>query len=268
MLIATKFIFGSFTCIFGIPTLVYKYFEADDAASIKWTLIGIGAYYLILFIYRLWENYKIWFANHFFDSIWGEGLLLVQDVHDIVRSYENDKDHRDKYLATFCNKTKTFFDRLTKSKCSVSIKLPKETTDYANLEVVNVSRDNKSTSRDTVDYKAQKHLVFQNTAYSTVIARMTKGKANAVYVNNKIDITTYESTSIPAYTNEELPYKSEMVTAIRKYPLSQKMGTPTELRGFLCIDSDKEGAFSSDRYYICIANLLSDSLYRIVKPKE
>lgn len=52
-----------------------------------------------------------------------------------------------------------------------------------------------------------------------------------------------------------------MVTAIRKFPYMRPMGGSTELRGFLCIDSESENTFSNDRYYVCVVNLLSDSLY-------
>lgn len=268
MLFKNKFIFGSATCVFGIPLIAKNYIEIDNSTSYKYAGIAIAIYFAALFIYRLWENGKFWFTNHFFDSIWGDGLMLIQDVHNIVREFENDKNNRDEYLKRFCNLTKQYFEKLTKKDCSVSIKLPKVTTSLEELEVVNVCRDNKSTCRDTEEYKAQRHLVMQNTAYSTIIARLTKGKRNSIYINNCIDDSTYESTSTPAYDEEKLPYKSEMVAAIRKYPLSNTIGKSTELRGFLCIDSKNINTFSNDRYYLCVMNLLSDSLYRIVQPNE
>ena len=109
---------------------------------------------------------------------------------------------------------------------------------------------------------------MQNTAYTTILARLLKGKKNVIYINNHIDESTYESTSTPAYENEQLPYKSEMVTAIRKYPYVRPFGGSTELRGFLCSDRESENTFSNDRDYVCVVHLLSDSLYRIVQPNE
>lgn len=268
LLFKSKFLFGSATCFFGIPFIAKNYFEIDDLTSALYAAIGIGGYFLALFVARLWENYKIWFTNHFFDSIWGDGLLLVQEVHELVRLYENDKSKRDEYLKKYCNVIKDYFDKLTKKNCNVSIKLPKVPAPLEEFEVVNVCRDSKSVWRDTDAYRAQKHLIMQNTAYTTILARLLKGKKNSIYINNNIDSLTYESTSTPAYENEKLPYKSEMVTAIRKYPHFIKLGGSTELRGFLCIDSESPNAFSNDRYYVCVVNLLSDSLYRIVKPSE
>ena len=268
MFLKTKFLFGSATCVFGIPFIAKNYLDIDKWLSIKYAAIAITAYFLIVFFLRLWENYKKWFSNHFFDSIWGDGLLLVQEVHELVRLYEIDNSQRDEYLKKFCNLTKQYFDKLTKKNCNVSIKLPKVPAPLEEFEVENVCRDSKSTCRDTDLYKAQKHLILQNTAYTTILARLVKGKKNAIYINNHIDESTYESTSTPAYENEQLPYKSEMVTAIRKYPYMRPFGGSTELRGFLCIDSESENTFSNDRYYVCVVNLLSDSLYRIVQPNE
>ena len=44
------------------------------------------------------------------------------------------------------------------------------------------------------------------------------------------------------------------------------MNSAAELMGFLCIDSPETESFSKDRYYICIADLISDALFSIVKP--
>ena len=268
MLFQTKFLFGSITSVLAIPFIGHIYFELDKSCSVKLGLACLGSYYLALIVYRLWENVKLWFTNHFFDSIWGDGLLFLQQIHEIVRNYEDGVVERDDSLQMICNETKRFFDKLTGKKCSVSIKLPQKPAELEELEVVNVMRDDVSRkTRETDTYKEQKHFVFQNTAYMTIITRLSKGKTNATYINNDVSIeANYETTSLPAYPDGELPYKSEMVTAIRKFPLNKKMNNAAELMGFLCIDSPETESFSKDRYYVCIANLISDALFNIVKP--
>lgn len=268
MLFQTKFLFGSITSVFAIPFIGNLYFELDKTLSIKIGFACLGLYYFVLFIYRLWENGKVWFTNHYFDSVWGDGLLLIQQVREVVRNYEDGVIERDDSLQQICNDVKRYFDKLTGKKCAVSIKLPQKPGELEDLEVVNVMRDDASRmARDTDTYKEQKHFVFQNTAYMTIITRLSKGKMNATYINNDVSVeANYETTSLPAYPNGKLPYKSEMVTAIRKYPLSKRMNSASELMGFLCIDSPEKESFSKDRYYICIADLISDALFSIVKP--
>lgn len=268
LLIKNKFLFGSITTVFAIPFIGYKYFDLEKTYSIKIGLACLGLYYFGLFIYRLWENAKLWFTNHYFDSIWGDGLLLVQQVHEVVRNYEDGVIERDDSLQLICNDVKKYFDKLTGKKCAVSIKLPLKPAELADLEVVNVMRDDDSSKkRDTDVYKEQKHFVFQNTAYMTIITRLSRGKTNATYINNDVDIeANYETTSLAAYPDGVLPYKSEMVTAIRKYPLNKKLSSASELMGFLCIDSPENDSFSKDRYFICIADLISNALFTIVKP--
>lgn len=268
MLFQTKFLFGSITSALAIPFIGLTYFGLEKNCSIRLGAICLVIYFIVLFAYRLWENYKIWFTNHYFDSVWGEGLLLIQKTHEIVRMFEDGEIGKDDSLSMICNEVKKYFDRLTKAFCAVSIKLPVKPADLMELEVVNVRRDDVSSIiRDTDAYKQQKHFVFQNTAYMTIITRLSKGKSNATYINNDVDVeSNYETTSLGAYANGILPYKSEMVTAIRKYPLNKRMRSSSELMGFFCIDCPAKDAFSSDRYYICVANLISDALFRIVKP--
>lgn len=268
LLIQTKFLFGSITSVVAIPFIGCQYFGLERKCSIWIGLSCLGLYYFVLFFYRLWENGKIWFTNHYFDSVWGDGLLLMQKVRETVRNYEDGILERDDSLQQICNDVKKYFDKLTGKKCAVSIKLPLKSSKLEDLEVVNVMRDDASRkARDTDTYKEQKHFVFQNTAYMTIITRLSKGKTNATYINNAVSIeANYETTSLPAYPNGELPYKSEMVTAIRKFPLNKRMNSTAELMGFVCIDSPETESFSKDRYYICIADLISDALFSIVKP--
>ena len=267
-LFQTKFLFGSVTSVIAIPFIGHNYFNLSKGCSVWLGLSCLGVYFLVLFFFRLWENYKIWFANHFFDSIWGDGLLLIQQVREVVRNYEDGATERDDCLQQICNEVKKYFDKLTKKKCAVSIKLPIKPADLMELEVVNVQRDEESSKvRNTDVYSQQRHFVFQNTAYMTIITRLSKGKTNATYINNCVDVeSNYETTSLAAYPGGVLPYKSEMVTAIRKYPLNKQMDSPSELMGFFCVDCSDKDAFSKDRYYICLADLISDALFTIVKP--
>lgn len=268
LLIQTKFLFGSITSVIAIPFIGHQYFGLELVCSIMIGLSCLGLYYFVLFVYRLWENGKIWFTNHYFDSVWGDGLLLIQKVRETVRNYEDGVLERDDSLQQICNDVKKYFDKLTGKKCAVSIKLPQKPAELEDLEVVNVMRDDSSRkARDTDTYKEQRHFVFQNTAYMTIITRLSKGKTNATYINNDVSVeANYETTSLPAYPDGVLPYKSEMVTAIRKFPLNKRLNSAAELMGFLCIDSPETESFSKDRYYICIADLISDALFSIVKP--
>lgn len=268
MFLQTKFLFGGVGSIVAVLLLGHNFLGLNKEESIRYGLSGIAFYFVSLYIYNLWENAKVWFTNHFFDSIWGEGLILIQQIHEIVRLFEDGSIGKVDSLSKICNEVKKYFDKLTKKSCAVSIKLPIKPADLMELEVINVCRDDISAKlRDTEAYNHQKHFVFQNTAYMTIITRLSKGKSNATYINNDVDVeANYETTSLAAYANGVLPYKSEMVIAIRKYPLNRCLGKSSELMGFLCIDCSEKGGFSNDRYYICVANLIADSLFRIVKP--
>lgn len=65
MFFKTKFLFGSATCVFGIPFIAKNYFDIDKWFSAKYVAMAMAGYFLIVFSLHLWENYKSGFSEKF-----------------------------------------------------------------------------------------------------------------------------------------------------------------------------------------------------------
>lgn len=158
----TRFIWGSLGSVVAFFYLPEKFGLCSVEDSWKYALLGLGIWYVLVFIYRLWENYKIWFANHFFDNIWGEGIILIKTVTDEKEKVKLGQKTPHDAIKRVCNELKRFFERRTKKACYVSVKVPRDTD--VNLEdmiVENICRDDVSEKiRNTNAYNAQTHRLF------------------------------------------------------------------------------------------------------------
>ncbi len=198
---------------------------------------------------------------------------VVIDTTYLISEEEERANDNTTALITLCDNLKIIFDKLTNSSCSVSVKVivadlelnPHPTkAEIINFEVVNLVRDRHHSGRDTEEYKNTQHIIRDNTAFNTIISLLDKNKK--FYLNNKVDLKNGYITSSPSQTQEdeepELPYKSELV-----FPIIKKgMDNTTDIKGFLCIDSDKQDSFSTKDIDNELADLFASTFYCIVNP--
>lgn len=261
----TKFIFGSIGGVIAFLYFPQKIFGCTEKESVIYAFVGFGIWYIIVFIYKLWENYKIWFANHFFDNIWGDGIILIKVVIDEKERVEMGQCPPHKAIKRICNEIKKYFDKKTKFECSVSIKVPRDPgVKLEEMVVENICRDDISEKiRNTDAYKAQVHRMFGNTAYASIVTRMYNKKHKAYYLNNHVDKDgNYETTSTNAYVSG-LPYKSEFVFPLTKHPVEVSQ-SPNEISGFLCVDCKEENGFQDDRYSVNLMKCIAINLDKII----
>lgn len=177
-----------------------------------------------------------------------------------------DKQQED-VLAELCNRLRDCMDRLTESRCCVSVKLIEghDDGDYVmtfqdlnKQKVRNIARDNNHRSRDTDNYKNTEHFISANTAFFTITSKIQKGQ-KTFYRNNYVKKDTDYQTSSP-YENGEVPYESELVFAIIKKLDNGQIN----VKGFLCVDSDTENAFKKDALILDLMETVADSLFWII----
>lgn len=265
-ILLTKFIFGSIGSLLAAFYLPKSVFGCSDMDSIIYSLVVFLIWYIIVFAYRLWENYKVWFSNHYFDNIWGEGIILLKTVNDEREMVLNKQQSPHKAIKKVCNELKKYYDKKTKQICSVSVKVPKDPEALLeDMIVENICRDDSSAKiRNTEAYYSQVHQLFGNTAYNTIVSKMYKKKHKAFYLNNHVDKDdNYETTSWDAYSETGLPYKSEFVFPITNLPIELTKG-PSEICGFLCIDCKEENAFQDDRYSVQLMKCIASNLNSII----
>jgi len=261
----TKFFFGSLGSVIAFFYLPEKFGICSEEDSWKYALLGLGIWYVLVFAYKLWENYKIWFANHFFDNIWGDGIILIKVVTDEKEKVRMGQQAPDKAIKKICNELKKFFEKKTKYVCSVSVKVPLDPgAKLDEMVVENICRDDVSEKvRNTNAYNEQVHRLFGNTAYASIVTRMYNKKHKAYYLNNHVDKdSNYETTSSEAYASG-LPYKSEFVFPLTKHPVEITQG-PYEISGFLCVDCKEENGFQDDRYSVHLMKCVASNLDKII----
>lgn len=176
-------------------------------------------------------------------------------------------------LIIICNKLRDIFDKLTNTRCCVSVKLIEgndsgsftmKVDEIINHKVHNIARDNNHLSRDTEAYHNANHYIRANTAFSTIVGTLDK-KPQRYYLNNNVDSSNSYETSSPYPDGEngltDIPYKSELVL-----PIMDKIDQESYVFiGFLCIDSETESAFDKDSPSLEIASMVTNSLFWILQ---
>ncbi len=203
-------------------------------------------------------------------------LKMTRNIKELMVNCDNvitENITADQALALLCNKLRDIVDKLTNTRCCVSIKLIEgnedgsfimKVDDIINHKVHNVARDNNHGGRDTKAYQNAEHFIRANTAFSTIVGTL-ETKPKRYYLNNKVDPSNSYETSSP-YTSSEnglidIPYKSEVV-----FPIMDKADNDKyKFIGFLCIDSENEYAFDKDSPFLEIASMVANSLFWILQ---
>jgi hypothetical protein len=229
---------------------------------------------LVLLVIFLLAFIRFIVINPPWRSLYGDTLVQLKKVfaaiNELKRQNPNNKNEIINSLVEMCNRLKAVFDRLTKSNCSVSIKVPIRNEPISgNAIVENLCRDYKHyLTRNTEEYKKQKHYVMGSTAYQVILNNVLRGdRSRFYYLNNNVPKTKdYQTTSTPAYP-DGLPYKSELVYPILPM-IEPKEKTEDgkikyEIWGFLCIDCPKKFKFKK-RYHIDILEGIADGAFDVI----
>jgi hypothetical protein len=262
---------GSVGILISALTIGEKFFHLSTKKSILYAGIAI----LILFILRftlifIKESLK-YFHEVYTNSVYGDAIILLKESFATAHYYRKTPGHDDKEfmnsMIAFCNNLKVIYDKITKSNCSVSLKVPlKDDNINEHSVLMNLTRDVEHSDRDTDRYKNVKHTIIGNTAFSYCIDKVIKNAKKKAYINNSINETpNYDNTSKECYKNEILPYNSELV-----YPIVPAINVDNKTyycHGFICIDSDKKNAFNSP-YVIGIIEGVADGIYDIISERN
>lgn len=227
---------------------------------------------VIIILRLLWVSGKILKETSFTKSIRYTPVKMTKHVREMVQVCNeliNGHKTQSDVLAYICNKLRDCTDKLTDTRCCVSIKLIEGDNDgtylmdidkISNQKVMNVARDNNHRSRDTEEYNQAEHYIRENTAYATIVGGLRKNRR--FYLNNDVNLGNSYMTTSPYGEDDDstpvIPYKSELV-----FPIMKTSGNKYSFVGFLCIDSDSTDAFRKDNEIVEICSMLADSLYWI-----
>ncbi|MGQ7854401.1 hypothetical protein ACUN24_09140 [Pedobacter sp. WC2501] len=169
-------------------------------------------------------------------------------------------------LGELCDHLKLIFDEKTGKIYSVSVKLPVIVKQQLNADsrVMNVCRDRHSAlSRSNDVYKSTVHTISGNTCFNNIFQSVLNGENIVHYINNDITKSSdYKTTSIRSYANNVLPYKSELVLAIK--PQASEDSEILRVLGFLCIDCNDVNGFEEDIDVVMI-NGVAEGIFDVVE---
>lgn len=204
-------------------------------------------------------------------------VKLVRKIKDIsiyLNEFYAGKNQVGVTMDEICNKMREIADKITGSRCCVSIKIIEgmsdgdyrlTVNDIGNCKVRNIAHDSHHKSRrETPEYNSAEHFIRDNTAYSTIASRLSK-QGKIFYLNNDVDISNSYITTSP-YLDENgnpanPPYKSELVLPIFD---PNKKEDRFVFIGFLCIDSEDKNVFQKDDIVFELASMYADCLYGIL----
>lgn len=262
---------GSIGAVISLLTIGEKFFHLETKKSIIYACVAILILFILRFSLIFIKECLKYFHEVYTNSIYGDAIIILKESFATAHYYRKTPGHNDqefmKSMITFCNNLKEIYDKITKSDCSVSIKVPlKDNSINEHSILMNLTRDVEHNTRDTSQYNEIKHTIIGNTAFSYCINKVIKNSKNKAYINNNINETlNYENTSKECYKNEVLPYNSELV-----YPIVPAINVDNKLfycHGFICIDSDKKNAFDSP-YVVGIIEGVADGIYDIISERN
>lgn len=260
-------LFGSIGAVSGTLQFGEKFFDLDRERSIKYALIVIIVLYIIRLLPILIIKSLKYYHEVYKNSIYGDAIVILKDCFAEINYYRKTEGFQEdefmKSMIVFCNNLKIIFDKITKSDCSVSIKVPVQdtkVTETTNLK--NLTRDNSHRNRDTDEYNKTKHTIIGNTAFNNTLNKVITNRSEKYYINNSVNQThNYLNTSKSCYTGEILPYNSELVHSIS--PKKTRDSKNFDCHGFLCIDSNIENAFDN-KYCPAIVEGVCDGIYDLI----
>jgi len=267
-----KWLFGSFPAMCAVLLFGKNFLGQTFIESIKWAAIVIGSIVGLRLILRIIINSFKYLHKVYKESVYGDAIIRLRESFGKVHYYRKTVGYQDKEFMDasidFCNGLKEIFDKITKSNCSVSIKVPTQSHVNESTVLKNLCRDSANyKKRKTEDYENTSHTILGNTCFSKALNNVLKKSSKRYYINNDIpNSKDYENTSRGCFTDtEDLPYKSELVHAI--VPLHNSDDSNITCHGFLCVDSDKTNSFD-EKYAVAIVEGVTDGIYDIINERN
>lgn len=267
-----KWLFGSFPALCAVLLFANNFLNQTVVDSAGWAAIVIGSFIALRFGTRIVINSFKYLHKVYKESVYGDAIIRLKQSFGKVHYYRKTPGYQDQeFMASaidFCNGLKEIFDKITKSNCSVSIKVPTQSHVDERTILKNLCRDSTNYRiRNTTEYNQASHSILGNTCFTKTLNNVIKGSEKRYYINNDIpNSKDYENTSKGCFSDsEELPYKSELVHAI--VPLYTSDSNNMLCHGFVCIDSDKVNVFD-DKYSIAIVEGVADGIYDIINERN
>lgn len=267
-----KWLFGSFPALCAVLFFGKNYFDQTLFVSVCWVAIIIGSFILLRLFIRLVINSFKYLHSVYKESVYGDAIIRLRESFGRVHYYRKTPGYQDKEFMEstidFCNGLKEIFDNVTKSNCSVSIKIPTQSHVSENTILKNLCRDSTNYNlRNTSVYNKTNHTIIGNTCFSKTLNNIIKGSDERYYINNDIpNSKDYENTSRGCFdATNDLPYKSELVHGIVAF--HNLDNNNLVCHGFVCVDSDKINAFDK-KYSVAIVEGVADGIYDIINERN
>lgn len=268
----------SAAAFFGIKADLFKGLTSE--ANIALIFIGLFAtYFFVAHVATRSKWEKFYGYAQLFSSL-NKGF---EEVHHLHRK-ENDVDRSNiiNIFRILCTHLSSAFSVITRSKCSVCIKILAESSNDEEGEPVfetlcrdlNVSSHRLEMDKLTKGIKEIDHSISNNTAFHEALHSPKK-----IFISNKLPLlANYQNTSARKELYGEfpenmlvrlwswpLPYKSTIVVPILPTHKDHE-GEP--FLGFLCIDSRSWGVFNEE-YDVEVLKGVADGIYNtMIKFKE
>lgn len=274
-----RFLFGSFGSIAAILFFWKNLRDYQNGVFFWMCLVFVGILLLVL-LYRFvkfsFERVREYYRGLIIESLYGDAIIHLKYAFSYVHHLRKTSNVTDKEIGeamlVVCDSIKTIFDSKTKSPCAVSIKLPlsgaistsSETQTQFTEVIRTICRDTASQSRNTETQKAIRHTIVGNTPYLKILLLAGSSSNSRPFFYSNHDIRNsrdYESTSRAGYTNQCLPYNSQLVIPIM--PIMPTESEQNKIAGFLVIDSNSNYTFG-DKYDIGILEGVADGLYDVI----
>lgn len=203
--------------------------------------------------------------------------IIFMDLHIIDRNPDANAEFILQRLYRFCDHLSNCFSKLDGNNIGVSIKfleIKKNRPLVSTLarDTFSVANERKTGTADKIN-----HYIELNTDFKSIFNKIESDHVAtpSFYLENKLPICKeYENTSLPPewasaprpsfinnFTRRKswpLPYRSTLVVPI--IPLHANDQNIESLRGFLCIDSGREGRFNP-KYDTTLLKGVADGLY-------
>src|SRR5690554_3892785 len=161
----------------------------EYTTAIKYGIIALIVLYLIRFVALFIKESLKYFHSVYKESTYGNAIILLRDSFAEAHYYRKTPHFRDtefmSSMMMFCNNLKKCFDSITKSNCSVSIKVPILDDKVGEHTILkNLTRDQENNHRDTKQYQEIKHTILGNSAFSNCLDNVLKDRPKKYYINN------------------------------------------------------------------------------------
>lgn len=263
-----KWFFGSISTFAGTFLIGKNLLGFTLEESIYWGLGIIFSLFLIRFVLIFFKESIKYFHEKYKNSYYGDAIILLNECFAAMHNYRKTPGHNDeefvKAMVLLCNNLKIIFDKLVKSDCSVSIKVPiADDSIKPQTLLCNLVRDIEHRGRDTEQYMQTQHTLLGNTAFSYCLNKVSSKSKSKYYKNNSVNSTeNYANTSKDLHPNGKLPYNSELV-----FPITPIVEGNNICLGFICVDTVKEKAFQSE-YEIAILEGVADGIFDIINVRN